>query len=204
MVVLWLSPVLFVPDVEPFFSPAMPQDVRGQLNHLYYIMENPARRRAALEELRRQNPEWDCIAQTFFAYALANVALKYPAERKRALACMDVLIEETVKVPWREFLLSYGRDREFVHKPESSLMVDGELSLLIGLRRLVRDEPGYRHRDEHERLVQLCVEAMEASPVLCAESYPDECWLFCNGLALASIKVFDVVEGTDHSDLFHR
>ena len=26
------------------------------------------------------------------------------------------------------------------------------------------------------------------SPVLCVESYPDECWLFCNTIALAAIR----------------
>ena len=40
---------------------------------------------------------------------------------------------------------------------------------------------------------------MEAGPVLCGESYPDECWMFCNTVALAALRMADVLEGTDHS-----
>jgi hypothetical protein len=46
---------------------------------------------------------------------------------------------------------------------------------------------------------------MEQSPVLSAESYPDECWTFCNTLALAAMRIDDVVRG-DHrgTDLARR
>jgi len=202
---LWvLSPHLFLPDVDVYFAADMPPDVRAQLDHFYHVWDDPARRDAALEAMQKLNPEWELIGSTFLGYSLANVALKYPSERERALRHMDVIIEQTLKKPWREYLLAYGRERPFVRRPEGSLMVDGEVSLLIGLRRLVRDEPDYRYRGEHRRLVARCVDAMEAGPALWAESYPDECWLFCNALALASVKVFDVLEGADHSDLFRR
>ena len=202
--VLVLSPWIFAPEPFPVTGPDLTADVRGQLNYFYWIIEDPERRAAAMDELRRQNPEWTCIAPAFLGYGLANIALACPQERERALRCMDVLIGELLRTPWRDYLLPYGRDREFVRKPQSSIMVDGEIALLIGLRRLVRDDPEFPYRDAHRRLVRRCIEAIEASPVLCAESYPDECWLFCNPLALAAIKVSDVVEGEDHTDLFQR
>tara|TARA_R110002072_G_scaffold244706_1_gene404054 strand:- start:1303 stop:1947 length:645 start_codon:yes stop_codon:yes gene_type:complete len=37
------------------------------------------------------------------------------------------------------------------------------------------------------------------SATLCAESYPDECWAFCNAVALAAIRAGDRVLGQDHS-----
>jgi hypothetical protein len=43
------------------------------------------------------------------------------------------------------------------------------------------------------------VPRMQKSPVLCAESYPDECWLFCNTVALAAVRMGDVLDGSDHS-----
>jgi len=203
--VLWvLSPHLFLPDADVYFAPAMSQDVRAQLEHFYHVWDDPVRRESALDAMHQQNPEWELISSTFFGYSLANIALKHPSARDRALRCMDLIIDRTLKKPWQTFLLPYGHERPFVRKPAASLMVDGEVSLLIGLRRLVRDEPDDRHRDRHRSLVKRCVQAMEAGPVLWAESYPDECWLFCHGLALASVKVFDVLEGTDHSDLFRR
>jgi len=45
------------------------------------------------------------------------------------------------------------------------------------------------------------VAQMEQSPVLSAESYPDECWTFCNTIALAAIALGDQLDGTDHSAL---
>jgi hypothetical protein len=46
--------------------------------------------------------------------------------------------------------------------------------------------------------VDLAVAAMERGPVMCGESYPDECWMFCNALAAAAIKMSDRVDGRDH------
>jgi len=43
---------------------------------------------------------------------------------------------------------------------------------------------------------------MRDGPVMCAESYPDECWLFCNAVALAAMKCGDVLDGTDHAAFF--
>ena len=48
------------------------------------------------------------------------------------------------------------------------------------------------------------VASMQESPVLSGESYPDECWMFCNSVALAAIRMADVLDGTDHSELLRR
>ena len=45
---------------------------------------------------------------------------------------------------------------------------------------------------------------LSASPVLSAESYPDECWTFCNVIALAAIRIGDVLDGTDHAAFLRR
>ncbi len=195
---------IYLPDQATYFGSTMPEDVRGALNHFYWVWENPERRAIELGKMRAQNPEWDLITRSFFAYSLANVALQYPEERQKALTVLDQVIDDTVQVPWREFLLPYGHRRPFMRRPASSLMVDGEVGLMIGLRRLVMDDKSYPHRDLHRELIERTVQAIEASPVLCAESYPDECWLWCTPLALASIKVFDILEGSDHSPLFAR
>jgi hypothetical protein len=40
---------------------------------------------------------------------------------------------------------------------------------------------------------------MSQSPVLAGESYPNECWLFCNTISMAVLRMSDVLDGTDHS-----
>lgn len=201
---LAVAPLVYLPDAGDYYGSEMPKDVRGQLEYFYWIWDDPGRRDAAHEGMRAQNPEWDMISRAFFGYSLANVALGYPGEREKALRYLDRLIDDTVARDWLEFLLPYGRQRPFIRQPASSVMVDGEFSLMIGLRRLIDDRPGYKHRDLHRAMVERCVAAMEAGPVLCGECYPDECWLWCNPLALTSILIFDILEGTDHSDLIRR
>jgi hypothetical protein len=44
-------------------------------------------------------------------------------------------------------------------------------------------------------------EQMKDSPLLSAESYPDECWTFDNATALAAMRMADALDGTDHRAL---
>jgi len=45
---------------------------------------------------------------------------------------------------------------------------------------------------------------MKQGPVLSAESYPDECWMFDNTAALAAIRMADRLDGEDHSEFTKR
>ncbi len=201
----WLiSDWLFIPDADDYYGDEMPADVRGHLEYFHHVWKDVGRRKAALDEMSAENPEWDFISRTFLGYSLANVALKYPDEKERSLQLLDTVIDDTVKVPWRDFLLPYGKERPFFAKPQRSIMVDGELALMIGLRRLVEDPQGYPHRKLHGELIKYCIDAIERQPTMVAESYPDECWLWCVPCALAAVRVWDVLEGEDHSDLFVR
>ncbi|MBA4386902.1 MAG: hypothetical protein C0404_02910 [Verrucomicrobia bacterium] len=200
-----IAPYVHMAKPKDYFGPEMPADIRQQLEFFYWVWDDDARMKAAHAAMRKQNPEWDMISRTFFAYSLANVALKYPAEKERALKYLDKVIDNTVRVPWQDFLLDYGTNMAlFVKQPPSSVMVDGEVSLMIGLRRLVRDEPDYPHKELHRKLVNQCLDSMKAGPMLCGECYPDECWLWCNPLALTSAKVLDVLEGSDNTEFYER
>jgi len=68
---------------------------------------------------------------------------------------------------------------------------------------LLADREDYRLA-HHQRVEQM-VAQMEQSPVLSGESYPNECWTFCNSVALAAIHIADVLDGTaDHRELLRR
>lgn len=77
-IVVLLSPWLYLPDADVYFGPNVSKDVKAQLRHFYRIWDDEELRKAAQQEMRRQNPEWDLISRSFFAYSLANVALKDP------------------------------------------------------------------------------------------------------------------------------
>jgi len=171
------------------------------------LWTNPTLRDRELAKMQRLNPEWDFMSRTFFVLSLANMALRDPDLEPEALEIMDAILEHTLALENENgqfhFLLSYGsRNGSWVVRPPRSIFLDGEIALMLAARRLVAEHEGYR-KPLHERVDEM-VRRMEQSPVLCAESYPDECWLFCNTVALAAIRLADVLDNTDHSEFLER
>ena len=153
--------------------------------------------------IRMSNPEWDFMGRTFLVLSLANMAASEPTREEEYLAVIDAIVEDTLAQEEahgvHHFLMGYSRWAPFVIEPEASIFVDGEIALMIGARRMVRDRDDLA--EEHRRRVDSMVGRMRLSPVLSAESYPDECWTFCNTVALAAIRLHDVLDGADHSEL---
>jgi hypothetical protein len=154
--------------------------------------------------MRRSNAEWDFMGRTFLVWALGEMALREPERQPDYLSVMDQIIGETLKLEREEgpffFLMSYAKDRPFVHRPARSQFLDGEIAMMLAARRLVQEHPEYK-RLLGER-IETIIGRMKQSPVSSAESYPDECWTFCNAIALAAIKTTDTLDGTDHSAFF--
>jgi hypothetical protein len=154
--------------------------------------------------MRKTNAEWDFMGRTFLAWSLAEMAQTDPAFRPRALDVIDRILDETLQLE-REggtsfFLMDYARQGQFRDQPPRSLFLDGEIALTMGLRRMVEEHETYRPLLAER--VRIMEERMRRGPVLAAESYPDECWTFCNAAALAAIKIADRLDATDHSALF--
>jgi len=146
------------------------------------------------------------MGRSFLVWGLANLALRDPAAKPEALAVMDRILDETLRLESEQgpthFLMDYARNRPFVLQPPRSQFVDGEIALMLAARRLVEESPAYKPLLEAR--VRLIAGRMAQSPVLSAESYPDECWTFCNTIALAALRAADVLDGSDHSDLLRR
>lgn len=158
---------------------------------------------AAVERMRRTNPEWDFMGRTFLVLSLANMALREPAQEARYLKAIDAIVADTLRLERERgafhFVLDYGKDpRAYVDQPARSVFVDGEIALMLAARCQVEDRPDY-HAGLKERLA-IAKGRMQKHPVtLSAESYPDECWTFCNTVALAALTVGGQVLGEDHA-----
>ena len=170
------------------------------------VWNDPERLAREQAVMRRTNQEWDFMSRTYFALALANLALREPARRAEHLATMDRIIADTLEQERRHgtlfFLMDYARRGRFVHRNKRSVFEDGEIALMLAARRLVEEREDYR--EPLRERVRWIEEAMRDGPVLCAESYPDECWMFCNTVALAALRCSDVLEGTDHQPFFRE
>lgn len=154
-------------------------------------------RAAALERMRSTNAEWDFMGRTFLVLALSNAALREPQGAPRFLAIIDRIVDETLAVERERgplhFLMSYATRAPFVVQPARSAFLDGEIALMIAARALVAPRPALAA--ELEARIEALRWRMEQSPVLSAESYPDECWTFCNTLALAAMRLDDAARG---------
>jgi len=167
---------------------------------------DPELRRLELEKMRSRNAEWDFMARCFFVWSLANMGLREPAMKAEVLPVIDAIIDETIRLEKEHgihfFLMPYGKYSEFKMQPPRSIFIDGEIGLMLGLRRLLEEKAEYKSL--HRERIEVMLDRMQRGAVLCAESYPDECWLFCNSIGLAAIKVGDYLDGTDHSEFFAR
>lgn len=202
---LALATAIWLPCLHLFYTPkSSPTPVPARADQLAAHQLDLFRDRALHEReagrMRRSNPEWDFMGRTFLTYSLAEMALRDPAKRPRYLDALDGIVDDTLRREREEglyyFLMPYARRAAFTVQPARSQFIDGEIALMLALRRLAAE------RDDYRPLLTARVEAMIArmkqSPVLSAESYPDECWTFCNTVALAAIKTADVLDGTDH------
>jgi hypothetical protein len=214
-VAILLATVLWLPSMHIFYRPAggvgPHQGVSSQARLLaarhLRIWTEPALRERELRKMQARNPEWDFMSRTLFVLSLCNMALRDPSYQEQACDISDVIIENTLALEHKKgmhhFLLGYaGRTGPWVMQPARSQFIDGEIALMIAARRLVAEKDGYKSLLTHR--IRLMTERMRKSPVLCAESYPDECWLFCNAISLAAIRLSDILDGSDHSQFLSQ
>lgn len=156
------------------------------------------RERAAM---RQANPEYDFMGRTFAGLTFANQALADRGRRRQWLAALDDVIDTTSREAGagtgRRFLMSYVNHAPFRDPDARSLFIDGELALLLAARQLIEPDP--RHEAPLRARIGRVLATMQAGPVLSGESYPDECWTFCNTTALAAVRLYDAGTGEDHS-----
>jgi len=181
-------------------SPLAQQLARRHLD----LWESPSRGQD-VEIMRVNNPEWDFMGRTYLVLSLANMSLREPSLRAEYLPVIDRIIDDTEQLVARKgihyFLMDYAREGRFIQQPVRSIFIDGEVALMMGARRLIEDNDRYRSR--MRELADITAERMAAGPVRSCESYPDECWTFCNSIALAAIRMHEVLDDDDHSALLH-
>ena len=153
--------------------------------------------------MRASNAEWDFMGRTFLVWSLANMGLREPRLADQFLPVMDEIIQETVKLEKEKgiyvFLMPYARQRPFQVTPARSLFLDGEIALMMGARRMLRENDAYK-QPMSERL-NLMEQRLRSNPLMAAESYPNECWVYDHLVALVAFKLGDRLDGGDHSAL---
>ena len=172
-------------------------------NQQMHAWRDPVLRRNEMRRMRQINAEWDFMGRTFLVWSLANLSLRDAAWKPEALPVMDAIIRETMALEKDSgvyvFLLPYARENPFRERPVRSVFVDGEIALMLAARQAVAPLEEFR-QPLIDRLA--VIEArLRRSPMLSAESYPNECWTFDHAVAIAALEVGDAVSGTDHHQI---
>lgn len=199
---LLVAAAVWLPTLHVFYGVGAPE--RARL--VRTMAEHTEQEGARTSRMRAVNPEWDFMQRTYSVLGLANFARRPDAtraERAGALARIDAIIDDTIasdaSLGAKHFLLPYANERPFVDPESRSLFVDGELVMMIAARALV--EPRPERLAEARTRAERVTRTMSRSPSLSAESYPDDCWTFCNTTALAGLAMLDRVTGDDHRSL---
>ncbi len=206
---LLLAIAIWLPLVHVLFRPALADfrqahavapEARALAARHLNLWEDPTRRAQEIARMRGSNAEWDFMGRTYLVLALANMAIDEPKEQPRYLGVMDAIIDETIRLEDSRgmyfFLMDYARHGSFVAQPARSTFLDGEIALMLAARQTL--QPNARYTPLLAQRIALLVKYISQGPVMCGESYPDECWMFCNALAGAAVKVSDHVDGRDH------
>jgi hypothetical protein len=212
-----LAGVLWVPNVHRLYArdasayrARAPDEIapnaRALAEDQIALWRSPELRASRFAPMRAANPEWDLMARAFLVLALGDMALRSPIEAGRFLDVIDTVLHDTIDLErtegQSELLLPYASAHPFVAEGGRSLFVDGEIALMLGVRQVVRVRAEYAPLlRERARLIE---RALAASPSASGESYPDECWTFCNTSALAALRMVDLLEGTRHEPYFSR
>ncbi len=200
--VLWLPLVrfLFIPPIDEFLAGPtgpVPPRARAIANYHVKLWTDPTLRAKEIDKMRGSNAEWDFMGRTYLVLALANMALRDPQSASPTLTVIDRIIDETTRVEQERgqlfFLMEYARWRPFIASPARSVFVDGEIALMLAARCVVAPDP--QRRTQLRDRIGVISSQMQASPCLSAESYPDECWTFCNSVALAAIRIDAWLDG---------
>ena len=194
---------LFKSDLSKYRSQhAVPPNGLALAETYLAVWSDAKLRQVELDKMRQTNPEWDFMSRTYFVLALANMGLRDKSYLPAACDIIDAIIKNTLEIEseqgFQHFLLSYGHTGGWRINPPGSIFVDGEIAVMLAARRLLQEKDSYKPLLVQR--VQTMISRMRQSPVLCGESYPDECWLFCNTVALAAVRMADVLDGSDHSD----
>lgn len=140
--------------------------------------------------------------RTFIVMSMANAALLEPERQEELLPVMDIIIKDTLKkineFGMYYFLMEYAKYSPWVFSPPACLFHDGEILLMVNCRRLLKDDE--ENKALSKKYAEAVISSMQRCPLLSAESYPNECWLFCNTVSLMALKISDYLDGTDHSE----
>jgi hypothetical protein len=215
LISLIIAATIWLPCLHFLYRPALSDFRRADgiapcaqelANRQLHLWEDPTARASAVAAMRSSNAEWDFMGRTFLVLSLCNMAIEDAAQRARYLETVDTIIDETLRAEREKgmffFMMNYARAGTFRAKRARSIFLDGEIAIMLAARQRVAIKESYAPLLAQR--IDLIADSFLTAPMMCGESYPNECWMFCNAIAAASMEWSDQIDGRDHSALLQR
>lgn len=147
--------------------------------------------------------EWMLVTYSMAAYALTNIAMIEPQtaeESSRIIAqwikyCLDKEVFAFDKVGWDENPL----DSKVLESDRGHIGYYGHLNLMLGCYALLNNDGQFR--ELHQSISDAIARRMRKYPHRNVETYPFETYPADNTVAVASLRISDMTQGTDYSQL---
>jgi hypothetical protein len=205
--VLALAATPYAPFLRPpgsaYFAPSgtreLQWDERAQWNWVLSTYATLAASGDTFPWFDEETPYYWGYAIAFTAYGLPSIAAIAPSERERVHYYLSVMIEKMKsKRVWEGWILNgHGDDPISKH----NIMYKGHLNLMYGLFQLVTGDTRYAR--EYTWLTQRIALEMrkhhEDASYEGACCHPDRWFVQCNAVSMLSLRIYDVLFGTDYT-----
>ncbi len=181
-----------------------------QARHLQSLVEGPLDDFSRLEVMEKFHvpSESMLLTMAFSSYALTNMALSDPKYREMAAAYIDRAVQKSLqpRIPQHfslHFRIPIGGDIwevEPLLRSPHNVLYKGHLNLMMGAYTLISGDKKYA--SEQALLTETLTEDFLSDPTHHLQSYTGNRWPADNVVALASLRLYDHLYGTDHSSVF--
>jgi hypothetical protein len=193
-------------DSKQLLAGPLPRDILARRTFLIRRFEqgrfDPANMPSFLEDLFQG--EWAIGSCSMTAAALTNIALLAPETKEESLKAIDGLAKLVLSKRFRKFDSDkWGEDPlETLASQNGHIGYLAHTNLILGAYRLLGGAEKYDqlHKDISYALFRRISNA--EYPYL--ETYPGEIYTADNTALYASLKVYDITAGEDHSEIYER
>lgn len=183
------------------------RDRRNSFARLAYLIDKTSREPFQVNDMPSFLPgqfkgEWTLVSYSMTAAAIANLAFTHPQSQPGATDQIGRLIEIVLTPEFRAFdTARWGQDAlQSLGQPAGHIGYLGHLNFMLAAYHLVGgQQPERRHL--FERVSLHLRRVIEASPCLCAETYPGEIYVPDNAVVIASLSLYERMGAQSEADI---
>lgn len=157
-----------------------------RINYLKKVIEEPFSNDSKIVKIGKESKEWMLFSYSFSTYAFTNIAKRDSTYKKIIVP----IIKEAIIKSQTSFVRNQYQEMDGFHIDSfrtNSVLYLGHLNLMMGCYRMLSEDT--RFNAMNDSLSFWLYNKFSNAPFLTLESYPSNCWIPDNTVALASLKI---------------